>query len=319
MKSRKFFSALISLFIIFLMTSAVFAENKSDFAELPEGVEPITSKPSSQNLIIKTDEARKLYDTIRSFHYPSMNELKNSPVVAQLDALSNYYVKKYGITADINTPERQELREKVLKEFLSTGSARKISEGKYIFQSKYVFDGELKKNYQMTLVLGLPSVGKSTVYTNPHSEKTGAFVLDCDDIKKLLPEYKESYGGAADAVHAESFEIMNMAMENFLTGEMKGVNVILPIVAGNFDELMNKYIKPFESAGYDVQAVFIDADENISFALNLARQLDSGRLFNSKVATSFGKKPKNVYNRLKNLKNSKGKKYGLEMLKFKKY
>ena len=311
---KKLFSALISLLIVLLMTSAVFAENK-----LPEGVEPLTWQPSPQNLAIKTDEARKLYEKIRSYHYPSMKELKNSPVVAQLDALSRYYIAKYGNTADINTPERQELREKVLKEFLSTGSARKISEGKYAYQSKYAFDGELKRNYQMTLVLGLPAVGKSTVYTNPHSEQTGAFILDCDEIKKLLPEYKESYGGATDAVHFESLELMDKAMESFLTGEMKGVNVILPIVAADFDELMNKYIKPFEAAGYNVQAVFIDAAENISFGQNIARQLDSGRVFNSKVAASFGKKPKNVYNQLKNLKNSKGKKYGMEMLKFQKH
>ena len=234
MTLRKLFSALVSLLVVFLMTSAVFAESKINVAELPNGVEPLTWKPSSKNLAIKTDEARKLYETIRAGHYPSMKELKNSPVVAQLDALSNYYMAKYGNTADINTPERQELREKVLKEFLSTGSARKISEGKYIYQSKYVFDGELKRDYQMTLVLGLPAVGKSTVYTNPNSERTGAFILDCDDIKSLLPEYKESYGGAADAVHFESLELMNKAMETFLTGEMNGVNVILPIVAAGF-------------------------------------------------------------------------------------
>lgn len=319
MSLKNFLSAVMSLLIVCVMTSTVFAASETDSAELPEGVVPLTWQPSSQNLTIKTAEARELYDKIKVQHkYPSMKELKNSPVVAQLDALSKYYFTLYGNTAEINTPERQELREKVLQEFLNVGSARKIY-NESTKKSEYVFDGPLKKDYQMTIVLGLPAVGKSTKYTNPHSEKEGAFILDCDVVKTMLPEYKESYGGAADAVHFESFDIMDKAMENFLTGEMKGTNIILPIVATDFDELMSKYIKPFEAAGYNVHAVFIDAPENVSFAMNIARQLDSGRVFRSSVAASFGKKPKKVYNQLKNLKNSKGEKYGLATFQFKEH
>ena len=312
-KFKSFFATLMFL-VVMVMTSAAFA----DSADLPEGVEPLTWQPSAKNLAIKTDEARELYDRIKKSDYPSMEELKKNPVVAQLDALSAYYFKMYGNTADIDTPERQQLREKVLQEFLSVGSARKISNAtdKKI---KYAFDGELKKNYQMTLVLGLPAVGKSTVFTNPNSEKTGAFILDCDVVKTLLPEYKESFGGASDAVHFESFNIMDKAMESFLSGEMKGTNIILPIVPTDFDELMSKYIKPFEAAGYDVRAVYIDAPENVSFANNIRRQLDSGRVFRSAVAVSFGDKPKKIYNKLKKLKNSKGKIYGMEEFKYQKH
>lgn len=311
MNFKKLCGALIALLVfVVTMTSAAFAQK----AELPEGVVPLTWKPSPQHLAIQTDEARKLYTRIQKDDYPSMKELKKSPVVAQLDALSSYYFQLYGNTADINTPERQELREKVLQEFLSIGSARKISDAT-AKRAKYVYDGPLNKNYQMTLVLGLPSSGKSTFYTDPNSEKTGAFILDCDVIKNLLPEYQESYGGASDAVHFESFNIMDKAMETFLTGEMKGTNVILPIVAPNFDELTNKYIKPFEAAGYEVRAVYVDVPENISFARNIARQLESGRVFRSAVAASFGKKPKKVYNKLKNKINSKGNPYGMSIIK----
>ena len=310
MSFKKLCGTLIALVFVVTMTSATFAQK----AELPEGVVPLTWQPSAQHLAIQTDEARKLYTRIRKNDYPSVKELKKSPVVAQLDALSNYYFKLYGNTADINTPERQELREKVLQEFLSIGSARKIYDAT-AKRDKYVYDGPLNKNYQMTLVLGLPASGKSTMYTDPNSEKTGAFILDCDVIKTLLPEYQESYGGAGDAVHWESFNIMDKAMETFLTGEMKGTNIILPIVAPNFDELTNKYIKPFEAAGYEVRAVYIDVPENVSFARNIARQLDSGRVFRSAVAASFGKKPKKVYNKLKNKINSKGKPYGMSIIK----
>ena len=316
-KLKSFFAAI--MFLVFVLTtSAVFAEIENSFADLPEGVVPLTWQPSEKNLAIKTDEARKLYDRIKKSDYPSMEELKKSPVVAQLDALSAYYFKVYGNTADINTPERRQLREKVLQEFLSLGSARKISNAtdKKI---KYAFDGELKKNYQMTLVLGLPAVGKSTVYAKPNSEKTGAFILDCDVVKTLLPEYKESFGGASDAVHIESGNIRNKAMESFLSGDMKGTNIIALIVPTDFDKMMSKYIKPFEAAGYDVRAVYIDAPENVSFANYIRRELDSGRIYRSSIAASFGNKPKKIYNKLKNLKNSKGKVYGMGEFKYQKH
>ena len=38
-----------------------------------------------------------------------------------------------------------------------------------------------------------------------------SFILDCDVIKEMIPEFIESHGGAADAVHFESMLIMDMA------------------------------------------------------------------------------------------------------------
>lgn len=309
----KNFQAILVAVLVLVMASPVFAQENS--AELPEGVVPLTWQPTPEHLAIQTAEARELYDRIKNGDYPSMKELKKSPVVAQLDALSEYYVKIYGNTVEIDTPERWELREKILQEFLSTGSARKVSVTNG--RAKYVFDGPLKKEYQMILVLGLPAVGKSIAYVNPNSEKLGAFILDCDDIKKMLPEYKESYGGASEAVHEESFEVLKKAMETFLTGKMQGTNILLPLVADNFDDLMNDFVKPFEAAGYNVRAVYIDAPENVSFANNINRQLASGRMFDSVFALSYGKKPKKVYNKLKNMKNSKGEKYGISEIKYK--
>ena len=175
-----------------------------------------------------------------------------------------------------------------------------------------MYDGPLEKNFQLELVLGLPASGKSTLASDPDSEKMKAFILDCDVIKELIPEFQESYGCAADAVHLESMNIMDNAVKELTTGRMKGTNVILQIVAANLDELMTNYIKPFEAAGYNVRAVFIDCEEDISAARNIARELETGRIINSKVMFSFGSKPEEVYNALKNMINSHGLPYGLE-------
>ena len=162
----------------------------------------------------------------------------------------------------------------------------------------------------MELVLGLPSSGKSTMVTDPDSEEMQAFILDCDVVKEFIPEFQESHGGAADAVHLESFDIMDDAMQEFFTGNLKGVNVIIPIVADDFDKLMNNYIKPFENTGYTVKAKFLECEPNVSMARNVARELETGRIINSKVVLSFGLKPYEVYKKLSTMKNTAGEFYG---------
>lgn len=174
-----------------------------------------------------------------------------------------------------------------------------------------MYDGPLEKNFQLELVLGLPASGKSTMASDPDSAQIKAFILDCDVIKERIPEFQESYGCAADAVHVESMNIMNDAVKELTTGRMKSTNVILPIVADDLDGLMTNYIKPFEAAGYNVRAVFVECPENVSVARNLARELESGRIINSKVVLSFGTKPEEVYNALKDMINSHGLPYGI--------
>ena len=281
---------------------------------LPEGVVPITWQPSAEHLIIESDEAMELYTRIKADDYPTVDELKNSEVVAQIDALSAYYKALYGNTAEIDTPERKQLREDIKQQFLAIGSARTESVDEETGKHKYVYDGELSKDFKMELVLGLPASGKSTRVTDPDSEETGSFILDCDVVKELIPEFQESYGGAADAVHFESFDIMNDAMQEFFTGDLKGTNVIIPIVATDLDELTETYIKPFEDAGYTVTAKFVECDENASASRNVARELETGRIINSAVAFSFGQKPLEVYKKLKDMTNTAGEPYGITEL-----
>ena len=236
-------------------------------------------------------------------------------MITQLDALSAYYKGVYGNTADIDTPERQELREHICAKFLSAGSARTRSIDFATGRHNYVYDGPLDKGYEMELVLGLPASGKSSRVTDPDSEAMHAFILDCDEVKELIPEFRASYGAAADAVHFESFDIMNEAMKEFTEGSLKGTNVIIPIVAGDFDDLMNSYIKPFEAAGYNVTAKFVDCEPNVSVARNIMRELETGRIINSAVVLSFGYKPKEVYDKLSPMINAQGNPYGFEQQK----
>jgi hypothetical protein len=163
----------------------------------------------------------------------------------------------------------------------------------------------------MILVLGLPASGKSTRIADPRSEELGAFILDVDMIKAEIPEYKESHGAGADAVHFEGFAIFEDAIEEFLSGDLKGTNAILPIVGSDLDELMESYIKPFEEAGYNVKAEFCPAKENEAAARVVKRELGGGQLINSNVAFNFGEGPEYVYRKLAGMTNSKGELYGI--------
>ena len=100
------------------------AQTAQELPELPEGVTPVTWDVSPEHLMIDTPEAREFYDRVTAGEYYTIEELKESPVVQGLDALSAYYKALYGSTVDINTPEREQMRQEVLDWFLSQGSAR---------------------------------------------------------------------------------------------------------------------------------------------------------------------------------------------------
>ncbi len=275
---------------------------------LPAGVAPVTWAPSSEKLMIQNEEAKALYDRIISGDYPTFEDLKKSPVIAWLDSLSAYYKDIYGSTVDINTPEREKLREELLKKFLSRGSAESSTDAK-TGKKTYKNTGALKKDYKMELVLGLPASGKSSTVVNPDSEEMGAFILDPDDLKATIPEYVESHGAGADAIHFEGMMVTDSAIKEFTEGTKKGVNAIIPLVESSVDNLLEKYIRPFEAAGYEVTAKYVDVPVNVSMARNVARELEGGQLINSAVVFSFGDGPRKAYDELIKLKNIKGNSY----------
>ena len=301
---------LLMLLLTLLMATTGFCVAETT-VPLPEGVVPVTWDVSADHLMIEGEEARALYERIVSGDYPSMEELRTDPVVAQLDALAAYYKALYGNTAEIDTPERNALREEILAWFLTLGSARTdhLDESGY---PVYVYDGPLKSDYWMELVLGLPASGKSTRIVDPDSEAMGAFILDPDVIKAQLPEYKESHAAGADAIHFEGMDIFDKAVKAFTEGDMKGVNAIIPLVSSDLEDLMDNYIHPFEKAGYNVKVKFKDAEPNEAAARVVMRELRGGQLINSAVAFSFSYGPQEVYEVLAPMINAKGETYGFD-------
>ena len=273
-------------------------------------ITPVTWEVSEDHLMIEGDEARNLYNSIKAGNYPSLEELQNNPIVQELDALSEYYNSLYSDTSLINTPEREKLRKEVLQKFLARGSAR-TAEVRADGSKVYVYDGPLKYEYQALLVLGLPASGKSTRIADPSSEALSAFNLDSDVMKEMLPEFQESRGAAASSVHKESQEMQNQAVKAFTEGKMKGCNIIIQTTGNNLDSLKQRYLEPFENAGYNVRVVLVDAEVNESLSRAVMRGLRTGRIIPSSSIIGYGEGPRQVYQAIAKTPNKKGLPYGL--------
>ena len=285
-------------------SSKVETETKRETSErLPKGVNLPKGGYNANRLVLDTKEAKNMFDRIKSKNYYEASELLNSETVKKLDALSEAYKIKYGDTSEIDTPERKEMRENIGNEFMRLGSARQNAQG------KYEFTGEIKKEFKAEIIIGLPAAGKSTMIANPDSERMGAFIFDSDIVKEMLPEFKETCGGAAGSVHGESKEINRRCLDKFLNGNRKGDNIIIPVIGDKTQKLFENYIDKLEKAGYDVEVKFRDTDPKGSLNRAYMRALETGRVIKSNVLGGYGDKPRQVWKELQSKVNAKGHRY----------
>ena len=89
----------------------------------------------------------------------------------------------------------------------------------------------LRKEFKATIVVGLPASGRSANIVRPLSREQAAFVLDSNEMNKLIPEYMGGLG--ACLVHEEGKMLTEQAFKEFTRGSMKGVNLVIPVV-GSF-------------------------------------------------------------------------------------
>ena len=176
--------------------------------------------------------------------------------------------------------------------------------------------GTVRREHKAVIAIGLPAAGKSSRIANPESARLGAFVFDSDEIKTRIPEFQETGGGAADAVHRESQQVLASALAHFLKGgDRNGDNLVIPVIGDNLGStdtgrgLIGKWIAPLEAAGYDVGIQFQDADPKASMNRCVARALDTGRIIPSDKLFGYGDKPRAVFEQLKTMTNAKGKPY----------
>lgn len=177
-----------------------------------------------------------------------------------------------GKTVKIKTPEREAKREKWVNDFIA---------GNGVETRPKV---PLKKESKLTLVVGLPAAGKSTRIANPLSEEQGAFIFDSDEMKKLIDGFDG--GKNANGVHEESKDLLERARAKFTDGEMKGTNIVFPVIGDNYKSTMKK-LQPFRDAGYEIEIAYKKADTRESMNRVISRAIKDGRYIPKKVVMEY--------------------------------
>ena len=109
-----------------------------------------------------------------------------------------------------------------------------------------VYNGVVKREKRLDIVIGLPASGKSSSLVNPLSEYNKSLVVDSDIVKTMLPEFNEGWG--ADIVHEESKDINAMIYKKALSN---GLNIVLPIVGASTSSV-EMYLNPAKELDYDI-------------------------------------------------------------------
>jgi hypothetical protein len=152
--------------------------------------------------------------------------------------------------------------------------------------------GPLSYDRKMTIVVGPPAAGKSTV-AELLAQEQGAAIWDSDDAKKVVPGFAGGLGAAA--VHEES-----KVLSEIVGAELRasGVNLIYPVVGHNAKKLSGQ-IDDFQAEGYTVELLHVMVTPDEAARRMAARYLKTGRLIDPGYFESIGDKPMTTYKTIK--------------------
>ena len=142
------------------------------------------------------------------------------------------------------------------------------------------------------VVIGPPPAGKSAI-SNPLAIKFNATVIDPDEAKFILPEFKKGIGG--NAVHKESKILSNLVKDVAIK---KGDNLVIPTIGGDPNKIKN-IIGDLQVDGYKVNLVLTDIDPDLALVRMNDRFLRKGRLINQDAANAYKGKSNTTYDLLK--------------------
>lgn len=238
-------------------------------------------------------------------------------ILKKTNVYKNLEQKRKRLVADIGytyrSDKRKKIRDAVFNEFMKNGAwsgKGKDANGKPID----LYEGEIKRGVNgdptphATIVIGYPAAGKSSSIVNKLSKEEGAFVLDSDAIKELIPEFKKTNGGAVSCVNKEANGIRKRVIEQFMRGGARaGQNLVIPII-GDSKEGVERYITDLQDAGYDIEIRYKRAPLDQSANRMVSRAVETGRIIPLK-ALKEDQNPEDVYNYFKGKKNARGRDY----------
>lgn len=148
------------------------------------------------------------------------------------------------------------------------------------------------RNKELTIVLGPPAAGKSTI-ANELAVANRSAILDSDEIKKALPEYEGGIG--ASAVHEESSDLAKILQSLMIE---QGTNIVLPKV-GHSVSSIRKVISLYKDKGYKVRLVNMDVTPENAYQRMIGRFVSSGRIIPPAYLDAVGANPSATFRTLR--------------------
>lgn len=128
---------------------------------------------------------------------------------------------------------------------------------------------------------GGPASGKTKAADAAERDFPDAVKIDPDEIKKMLPEYRQmTPEQAAGFVHEESSYLAKRALEAAL---QRKANIVLDAVGNNSAESVRGKIAKARSAGYSTHGRYVTVPIAVAQERALARGLKSGRVVHPEV------------------------------------
>ena len=224
-------------------------------------------------------EARNIVKRIRRGETPSFDELMSIPEVREAAQREDR-----GGTQTADLPNRETIQVKARENALRRGSySGEDANG------NAQYNGPVKQERRMDIVIGLPGSGKSSVYSEGLSALHQARISDVDDVRPDIPEYD---GTNSWLVHKEAKRIAETALAEMME---RGDNIVLSILGDNAEKLRDRIRDYTDNRGYEVYLHLNELPNEKAVARAVYRYLTDGRWVNLKMIHDFGDKPTQTY------------------------
>lgn len=151
------------------------------------------------------------------------------------------------------TPERQKLHNQIIDKFLTNAKP--------------------SENPEIIFLGGVAGSGKSSVVAKAIKDPENYVTIDADEIKKMLPEYKDGGAGGAILTHEESSYLTKQILK---AAEEKGANILLDGTLNNLKKY-KKLTNIFGKKGYKTKLFATQLPTHKSIERAMARYEHTGR------------------------------------------
>ena len=225
-------------------------------------------------------QMQDILERLASGNEVSVEEINNTKEIRYCRSIADNGEETYLLDG------REDKQKQVLQYMESIGSAS----GRFDENGKMLYDGEVRRDSRLDIVIGLIGAGKSSTLTDVISQEFHSKVIDNDMAKAQFIEYEDGLG--AKLVHKESQEICERVLDNALE---RHENIVLPKVGSDANKLFDNIITSAKEHGYEINVHFVDLERDKALGRVLNRLISDGRYMDPALIYKYC--PDKSYNR----------------------